>query len=90
MQYWITNPNLTPAHDCKVDAAALGEWARSGWQVREDQADPAPELPADAAPTETVPAPDPVPADVAAPDPAPADPVPAADGPDTTDMKGDI
>lgn len=45
MQYWITHPKLTPEHDWKVEGAALGDWQRSGWQVREDQSDPAPELP---------------------------------------------
>jgi len=42
MRYWITHPNLTAGHDHKVDAAALSEWTRSGWQVRDDQSDSAP------------------------------------------------
>lgn len=36
---WLTHPNLTPEHDFK---GHIGAWAGSGWQVREDQSDPAP------------------------------------------------
>jgi hypothetical protein len=40
MSKWLTNPNLTPAHDFKCDDAAVGTWMASGWEVREDQTDP--------------------------------------------------
>ena len=40
MKYWITHPNLTPAHDQQIEAGALAAWAGSGWQIREDQTDP--------------------------------------------------
>jgi hypothetical protein len=81
VKYWITNPNLTPEHDWKVDSSALGDWQRSGWQVREDQNDPAPELPEQ--PEEIAPA-DPVEDDTE----TPAD----DDEPDTTDhdTKGEV
>lgn len=48
-EVWLTNPNLTPAHDMKVLRAAVGTWAGSGWQVREDQSDPEVELAEDPA-----------------------------------------
>lgn len=40
----MTHPTLTPAHDFKCLHAAVGTWGGSGWQVREDQSDPAPEV----------------------------------------------
>lgn len=82
MQYWLTHPDLTPAHDWKVDAAALAQWARSGWQVRDDQSDPTPDLP-------TPPDPD-------SPDPAldsvedAPDPVAPSPAPRTTTKKGEV
>ncbi|OJY47598.1 hypothetical protein [Pseudonocardia sp. 73-21] len=41
-EVWITHPGLTPAHDRKVLRAALGTYAASGWQVRDDQTEPTP------------------------------------------------
>lgn len=43
-EVWLTNPDLTPEHDFKALRAAVGTWAGSGWQVREDQSDPEVEL----------------------------------------------
>lgn len=40
MRYWITNPDLSPDHDHQIEAEALSDWSRSGWRIREDQADP--------------------------------------------------
>lgn len=38
-EVWLFHSNL-PGQDIKVPRAALGNYARSGWQEREDQADP--------------------------------------------------
>jgi hypothetical protein len=74
-EVWITNPNLTPDHDVKIARAALGMYANSGWQVRADQSDPAPD-------TGEIPAPAPDAAEAAPPlagDPGPTpDPAPPA------------
>lgn len=40
MRYWITHPNLTPAHDHEIEALALADWQRSGWRIRKDQTPP--------------------------------------------------
>lgn len=58
MQYWLTNPTLTPDHDWKCDAGALADWTRGDWEIREDQSDPAPgvALPADPRPPAEEPA----------------------------------
>ena len=63
MRYWITHPKLTPEHDHEIDAGALVDWARSGWQIRADQtpppddftpADPRPPVDDDAPPAAAV------------------------------------
>lgn len=86
MKYWITHPGLTPEHDHEIEAQALADWARSGWQVREDQTGPDP---ADAPPADPRehPVDDPAPAGVGTTPEAPA-----ADEPDTTvpKKKGEV
>lgn len=63
MRYWITHPNLTPAHDHEIEAEALRDWSRSGWRIRDDQnpppldttpADPRPPVDDDAPPAAAV------------------------------------
>jgi hypothetical protein len=53
-EVWLTHPKLTPAHDMKVLRSTIGQWAGSGWQVREDQSDPAPVQEQSADPRELV------------------------------------
>lgn len=38
-EIWLEHPNL-PGQHIKVPRAALGTYARSGWQERADQSDP--------------------------------------------------
>jgi hypothetical protein len=38
-EVWLHHPNL-PGQDIKVLRGALGNYARGGWQEREDQSDP--------------------------------------------------
>lgn len=73
----MTHPELTSAHDVKVLRGGVGAKLSSGWQVREDQSDPEPEI---------------VPADPRGPRPAPpaavdvpADPRERPAEPDTAD-----
>lgn len=67
---WLTHPALTPGHDFKAaNEMAAGIWAASGWQVREDQSDPAPEVDETSVVTPDAPAPAPTFLD----QPAPAD-----------------
>jgi|GEM_PF-6827647 len=40
----MTHPALTPAHDFKALREAVGVWAACGWQVRDDQSDPPPDV----------------------------------------------
>lgn len=53
----MTHPELTPGHDVKVPRGGVGAKLSSGWQVREDQADPEPVIvPADPRPARPAPA----------------------------------
>lgn len=42
-EIWLTHPDL-PGQDIKVRRDALGSYAVSGWQMRPDQSDPAPDV----------------------------------------------
>lgn len=62
-EVWITNPALGAAHDLKVRNSALVQYLDRGYEVREDQNDPEPEieaLPTPAPPTPEPPAAEPV------------------------------
>lgn len=68
MKYWITHPKLTPDHDQEVEALALAQWSRSGWQIRDDQTPRVDIAPADPRPVVDDPAPPETPADDVASD----------------------